>query len=1669
MRLALRNILIVIALFCVCSVNVYAGKQGLAMRLLNVDAGAPMSPGNIKAVIQLPVELQARKITADNFRFYVYPKKLEPVKGAQERYRAGGVIFWQRGSLLFADIRNLPYQDSAGECSVLCAFMTGDKVATSALAAGSVVYESPDIDVALIIDCSQSMAKNDPHKKRLAAASAFIKVAARDGKINSVGLIKFNDTAKLIAPMLDIKNMANQEMLLEKLKTIGADGQTNIGLAFEEAVELFKSSHRRRRAVIFLTDGRNESVAYADQHLQLAVEETAVYCIGLSKEADMSMLERISNETGGRAYSAANYNELMSLYQRIAAEIGKRKVVLSKTIADEQTVITFPVDETVKNLNLAADAGPSDLTLELISPQGPVSTKSYNTADFQELKIDHPVVGVWTVKISKKKNVIASNVAISAETTLFVDTFPPLKSGENILLAATLADRKRIVAGNVAVLDGLGDKPVVLYDDGMHHDGEKGDGLYVAVLSENFADRRRVVLSAKELSGASFLRQTDAGYLAFDKAVYVESSTYVPDAVDLGSLFPGQMCTREFKIKHQGRDKTFTLACDKLKTVSGGLLKGSCEIAAEVKIVDGNNDLKIKCGLDGDAVPGKYSGIVQARSGDKKYEFPVLLQVMSYGLKVKDSKYDLGMVVPGDALDIEIPVYFESDKPLKAEVKSDAQWLNAITDSGALEPGLEQILSVKATVDSGVVPGLKKTSLFISLGAEKKRIELSFEIPQRGNVEQSLVNVHEFKLPKLGRAMVAGGYVHEMAVTPKVVAVAIAPVRSGQKSNDKLTGTISHVKPPVNGNAFFSPAVIMAMAVLIAITLLVIRSMLNNRLTRFTLLSLAIHIPLVAFVAGYLMLVNKPADRKVKNDVISVEIAHEKSSKQVESGDDTDSGILVKSIGVVENSESRFLSKGNSKRIVQEAQKQYSLKNDEDSIELNNQKESILADGVTRQISEKIVAVKRVPGAPELAVGRRELLSKPEVADENMSNNSEEIIVRENSQMDNVGRLNVSAIKVNNAQKSLTTVRVNSFILPTTELSEKSGMVNEQKKVEREVNHKLSLNQVTVPHNEEVVSAVSGSSASKVLETVDNMNNEQKFNNDKIDIKYKLARKIKAVVTAGNQLAAVETEALSLVAEDKSGSADSVTREFANKQIEKRKVPGRSVAIEKPEVIPAVKAQVAGGKDVSAEIIDAGEPALAPNRSVMAKNDGSILNGKLLYSREIVTGFPEKGKPVLLPVARSIAITEKNIAAPSVTADINVEKVSGNSRLAVTSSSVNSENEDRFGEGGFTLLAMSAPEGGTSRLERASISFSDSKPVVRSERKDRKGLAKSAEGSENIKDVFTANASKIDIRLGLFGEFDCLLPEYIANDVKLQAVKVGVNKNDFSNVQVLIVAGISDFNENEKALLDAYLKNGGKIWFYGKSIPDYLRNECEANSRDSGSLIKKNIYDLSSLALQTEGLARNGLSVVSTSRVSDKHLSQLSINVLNAFFDNKFSLIETAENKLNKTLWQDFDSLAAGRHGWRVESWSSPAAIGLAPDGKGGNSLVASVLNNTSGKVGVSYDIPEYNNRRIDLGGYTKACVDIFNTSENPVKASLLLTAYTPERGWDEFETKPVLLKNGWNRNTVFELSGLLSRLEGRKSYSSKLHGAEQCARVTVLLRTSGKVKVLVDNICWVK
>ena len=205
----------------------------------------------------------------------------------------------------------------------------------------------PGLDIMIVMDISLSMLVRDmgTNVTRLSASKAVVIDFIKGRPYDRMGLIVFSGESFTKVPLTYDHELLKKSLLeLQTLSYIKPG--TAIGVALANSVVRLKSSPKKSRVIIFLTDGENNT-GFIDPQTALELikkDKIKVYTVGLGKKSGYSsiqykqktssgkvlnrrarifsqinkeLLNKISKETGGQFFMAKSLNSLQSIFNEI--------------------------------------------------------------------------------------------------------------------------------------------------------------------------------------------------------------------------------------------------------------------------------------------------------------------------------------------------------------------------------------------------------------------------------------------------------------------------------------------------------------------------------------------------------------------------------------------------------------------------------------------------------------------------------------------------------------------------------------------------------------------------------------------------------------------------------------------------------------------------------------------------------------------------------------------------------------------------------------------------------------------------------------------------------------------------------------------------------------------------------------------------------------------------------------------------------------------------------------------------------------------------------------------------------------------------------------------------------------------------------------------------------
>jgi len=353
------------------------------------------------------------------------------------------------------------------------------------------------MDVALVLDTSGSMKKNDPNQLREQAAKLFVSLLSRKDKVSVIG---FSNRAYPITPLLSLNSRKNESKLLNAIEKMNTNGRySNLHDAIQGGYDLLKQykSADRMRHIILMSDGKMDlgnqarNLRLLEQTLEeltpkLAKENIKIHTIAFTDDSYIPLLKLAAEDTGGEFILLKNSNGIHQVFENMF-ERTKNPDMLP---LDEDS---FVVDKAVKEVTIVASKYKYNTVIAIQSPEGEELTRKnhsskvkwYKARKFDLVTITDPAPGYWLIKFSEggNKAYIVSDIKLEATSTK-----QRAESGTPLHIQALLKNKNRRIT-NSALLNATRFSVKVtsptgatiensLVDDGSEIGSEKKDGIY---------------------------------------------------------------------------------------------------------------------------------------------------------------------------------------------------------------------------------------------------------------------------------------------------------------------------------------------------------------------------------------------------------------------------------------------------------------------------------------------------------------------------------------------------------------------------------------------------------------------------------------------------------------------------------------------------------------------------------------------------------------------------------------------------------------------------------------------------------------------------------------------------------------------------------------------------------------------------------------------------------------------------------------------------------------------------------------------------------------------------------------------------------------------------------------------------------------------------------------
>lgn len=286
-------------------------------------------------------------------------------------------------------------------------------------------------DVRILLDVSRSMAQSDPENRRIDAISQLIEALPNGEK---AGIWTFGQYVNMVVPHREVSAQWKRDALAAMGALNAPAIRTNIGGALEKSSYDFGySTYTGPVHFILITDGR---VDIAPNQEVNGVERTrlidwvvpnfiaanaVIHTIGISKNADSSLLKQLSDQSGGQHHSLnTTQNLAKSLFSVMAEAAPSNQIPMVNK--------GFSVDSGIREVTVLMRHNTG--AVSLVSPSG-VETSAVAPAEqrwrvgpgYTQVSMESPMPGRWQVK-----GPIADNSEIRVLSDITIEWLKPSQS-----------------------------------------------------------------------------------------------------------------------------------------------------------------------------------------------------------------------------------------------------------------------------------------------------------------------------------------------------------------------------------------------------------------------------------------------------------------------------------------------------------------------------------------------------------------------------------------------------------------------------------------------------------------------------------------------------------------------------------------------------------------------------------------------------------------------------------------------------------------------------------------------------------------------------------------------------------------------------------------------------------------------------------------------------------------------------------------------------------------------------------------------------------------------------------------------------------------------------------------------------------------------------------------
>ena len=276
--------------------------------------------------------------------------------------------------------------------------------------------EQKDLDLIMVLDQSESMTRNDPNGMMREAAKMLTEMMP--ARASRIGVISFNRKQTKVSDLTEVSREEDVVKITDQIGSIEYKGNTDIGNAVADAVEMFDKEDDRIHAILVFSDGKNyfrmdknaeqqSDERLYDSRVEAEKQNCQIYCLGFGEEMA---------DTQGEGYQ--KLLNIASSKDKVSTEIDPVKIheFFVKMLADLTGGVPMPItngdieiESNVKEANIYLSSAQdfSNVEIKLTDPSGnAISLENnealhfYRSAYSAVIKLFNPEPGTYKIVVS---------------------------------------------------------------------------------------------------------------------------------------------------------------------------------------------------------------------------------------------------------------------------------------------------------------------------------------------------------------------------------------------------------------------------------------------------------------------------------------------------------------------------------------------------------------------------------------------------------------------------------------------------------------------------------------------------------------------------------------------------------------------------------------------------------------------------------------------------------------------------------------------------------------------------------------------------------------------------------------------------------------------------------------------------------------------------------------------------------------------------------------------------------------------------------------------------------------------------------------------------------------------------------------------------------------------